>query len=354
MGDGIRVAGKGYQHYAFYSPSDFMDILAAPPYEAEVGRAVAEHINSTSDLFDSMDFTNVPDDGIMFRSVLPFIDESVFRCEMKNAEQCPRLVTPASLREYFSSLNPGVRRRLHQAWEFFSGESLATIDAVDSQEDLATAFQQLIDMHQRRWNVLGYPGMFSDPRFRGFQEELVTRLSEKGYLCCKRAQYAGSVIGCRMAYRFNGKVFDYLSGFDPGLPGANRRPGLALLVSMIDDAIRDGMQSIEFLRGDEQYKMELTSNMIHVRTISLASRCAERSLVGWFAHGLERWHKFLHALRKELFLISVQFRARGPVLFLLSYLAFVVRRIRVKVLHAQRLWQGLFRKPLRPGEETSS
>jgi CelD/BcsL family acetyltransferase involved in cellulose biosynthesis len=330
MGGAIPTGEPGYAHYSYYSPSDFMDIIAARSYETSVGLAVAHHINGTHELFDDVHFANVPDDGVLFKYVLPFIHEDRFQILVGYTDQCPRLSVPPTIEGYFSTLKSQVRRKLHQSWSFFTSDSIARIDAIDTQEELARAFAGLISMHQERWNALGYPGMFADTRFNAFQQELTSRFFEKGWLRCLKAGYAGNVVGCRMAYAFNGRIYDYLSGFSPSLPGANRRPGFALLTAMIDNAIDEGMESVEFLRGNEQYKLDIAPDARHIWNITLTSRTSEKSVCMMLAHGIKSGKYLLHRLRMEAFLVGVQFREHGTIMFLPSYLAFVTLRLRTR------------------------
>jgi CelD/BcsL family acetyltransferase involved in cellulose biosynthesis len=131
-------------------------------------------------------------------------------------------------------------------------------------------------LHQRRWRKLGYPGLFADARFRAFQESVARAFFRNGWLRVTRADSGGACVAVRLSYAHNGRLYDYLSGFDDDAPAAKRRPGLALLFAQMEAAFAEGIRTIDLLRGEEPYKFELTAeaprNMNMVATLPHAAR----------------------------------------------------------------------------------
>jgi CelD/BcsL family acetyltransferase involved in cellulose biosynthesis len=220
-------------------------------------------------------------------------------------------------------LSASVRRRLTQAQRAASPEeALFAIRPMQSLDERRAALALLAGLHQRRWNKVGFPGLFADPRFRAFQEELLAAFHAQGLLWCKVAEAQGTCVAGRLAFRLNGVYYDYLSGFDDAAPAAKRRPGLALLLDMIDDAFTNGCPTVDFLRGDEPYKFELTKNARYNWNAVLAGRrpgavhrlAARLRFAAWLA-GRERK------------LLGVQMRTRGAFRALPGYLAFRMPRL---------------------------
>ncbi|MDZ7808677.1 MAG: GNAT family N-acetyltransferase [Gracilimonas sp.] len=119
----------------------------------------------------------------------------------------------------------------------------------------------LIEMHQNRWNQLGYPGAFFDQRFEPFVKEFAKKALEKNQLWFKIAVDKSGHCATRLAFKYKGKYYDYLTSFDYDAPSSKYRPGIGLLTIMIKDAFTDNGNSIELLRGDEAYKFDLTQTV---------------------------------------------------------------------------------------------
>ena len=63
---------------------------------------------------------------------------------------------------------------------------------------------------------------------------------------------AGAAVAATYGFVSGGRLYCYLSGFDPAV--AKLSPGAVLLGWVIDEAIGEGVEEIDFLRGAEDYK----------------------------------------------------------------------------------------------------
>jgi hypothetical protein len=331
MGCGVPRRGAAYDLFAEYPPSDFLDIVAARGFEAEVGECVAGFLNGNSSRYAEISFDNIPHDGVFYTRVLPLLDRSVFHVREIGPERCPQLTVPLSMQECLAAMKSGTRRKIQQARKAFSEGTFAAIESIETDDAFDVAFGHLANLHQRRWTSLGFPGVFSDPRFGGFQEEVARRFMRNGWLWFKVARYNGEPVAARLSFRFNRRMYDYLSGFDHTMAGANRRPGLALLFSMIEDARRENIDVIELLRGVESYKLELTPNIRNICDLRIRSRELLTFPPVRFAFAAQGLAGTIRSMHKEWRLIQVHYRAHGPLFFLMSYTRFTLRRLREAV-----------------------
>jgi CelD/BcsL family acetyltransferase involved in cellulose biosynthesis len=60
------------------------------------------------------------------------------------------------------------------------------------------------------------------------------------------------IIAALYGFEFRGRIFYYLGGFDPQFSKLN--PGTLIIGHAIEEAIRDGANEFDFLRGQEKYK----------------------------------------------------------------------------------------------------
>jgi CelD/BcsL family acetyltransferase involved in cellulose biosynthesis len=324
MGGGVRD-WKAQWNLAEYGPSDYLDIISLPGFESEVGNTFLAYFREESCL-DGVELENVPEDGVLMKAVVPQLRLQGYSFSVRHDHVCPRITVPRSLEEYLRGLRSSVRHRLHQARRAYTKEGVYLIGSVSSREEVRTSLGDLIRLHQLRWNRLGYPGMFADDRFRGFLKEVAERFLEKGWLWFKTAQANSSCIAARLGFQFKGCLNDFIAGFDEESPAAKRRPGLALLLSMIDDAIQHRMHTVNLIRGYETYKTEVSSEISYNWKVVVPSPMIQRS----FRVPLYRVSHYLEfLLRKAYFewvMFRVHYREYGLPLFLFHYVTFRAKK----------------------------
>lgn len=123
--------------------------------------------------------------------------------------------------------------------------------------EVKSAFAELVQLHQARWEAVGQPGAFAARRFAAFQHDLVTRLvrSQRGELFRVRSQ--GTTLGCLFLLNDRGRLLDYLSGF----ASFQEHPGIGLLTHYLcmEAAHAKEYAAYDFLVGDKQHKQNLSN-----------------------------------------------------------------------------------------------
>ncbi len=112
--------------------------------------------------------------------------------------------------------------------------------------------EQLIALHQARWQEIGEAGVFADTRLAAFHREAAPALLAYGALRLQVLRFADRVVAAVYALLALGRLMLYLHGFDHRY--AFESPGSLLLGEMVEQAAAEGRNEIHFLRGDEAYK----------------------------------------------------------------------------------------------------
>ena len=94
--------------------------------------------------------------------------------------------------------------------------------------------------------------MLDDEAVRRFHREAAPGLLARGALCLYAMRLDGDVVATLYTLRHRGRVFLYLSGFEPA--AARLNPGTLLIGHAIEEAAREGAAEVDFLRGGEPYK----------------------------------------------------------------------------------------------------
>ena len=312
-------------------PSDYCDGIVMPAFAAASAAAFVDHLTGCTPGFDEFVGVEIPSGSRFFDELAAELRRRGIRHRVSQGEKCSAVEVPASIDEYLARVHPSVRRRLSQAMKACRTGDPVRIVLINDESSFAEAFGELAGLHQRRWNSMGYPGLFWDPRSRMFQEEAARAFLGRGWLWCAAAVSGGKYIAIRSAFRFKDRWYDYLTGFDDRSPLAKARPGLGILVRMIEDAAAARANIVDLLRGDEAYKAELTPLFSYNRNITVSpgaelsgvKRMVEKAVTGLLFLGF--------SLRKEWTLVRVQNRVHGPMRAVVRYCEFRLGRLRRKM-----------------------
>lgn len=308
-------------------PSDYLDIIVKPGYEKSVPDTLSDFLIENSSKFDEINLLNIREDSKINNHLLPALQHKGFEYQISFADVCPYMTTPSSVEKFLNERHQSVKRRLVQSWKAAKEGSIFSIRMVSTTDDYQESISRLIQLHQSRWNKIGYPGFFASNQYRLFFSDIIMQFNRNGWLWFKTAHDGEHCIAGRLAFRFNDRLYDYLTGFDESTPAAKRRPGLALLIEMIDDAVREKIAVIDLLRGNEAYKFEFTNTLIHNSNIRLRLPSQGKAISNYALQIL----KFISFIRfifnKEIELFKIQnknhafplsffyyFRFRSPML----------------------------------------
>jgi CelD/BcsL family acetyltransferase involved in cellulose biosynthesis len=225
--------------------SDYLDILVHPDFAKEALAAIWNHMEEEPD-WTALDLTDLPNTSLLLHK-LP--DD--FDFNKTTHDVCSGLTLPSKIEE-LKNLVPfrqvrnvrNARNRLHRA-----GSVHIEIAAGDN---LLSFLDTLFDLHGQRWALAGQPGVLADPAIQSFHKTVAPQLLERGVLRLYGLRLNGRIIASLYALFERDSASCYLQGFDPDY--AHFSPGVHLLGSVIADAVREGKQRIDFLRGREPYK----------------------------------------------------------------------------------------------------
>ena len=128
---------------------------------------------------------------------------------------------------------------------------------VANASNCAGIFDVLVRLHAERWKNRGEPGVFSDERMVRWHCEALPRLERAGLLRLCSLRLNGEIIGVLYslldpADRPERIEYFYLPAFS--IRHADLRPGTLLTALAVEHAAREGVRTIDMLRGDEDYK----------------------------------------------------------------------------------------------------
>ena len=95
--------------------------------------------------------------------------------------------------ELIESLGRSTRANLRKRFREYGDLQLEWAETLEAASHI---FDELIELHQARWQADGLPGAFASRRFAAFQCDLLTELFPQGRCVAFRVRHQGVTVGC--------------------------------------------------------------------------------------------------------------------------------------------------------------
>ncbi len=153
------------------------------------------------------------------------------------------------------STRSNIRRRIKKTGKL-------EFDWATNLNEGAEIFEEMVELHQERWNSVGEPGAFANPRFLNFQRQLLVQLVTEEKLVLFRLRHEAKTVGCLMLLVDQNRLLDYLSGFE----SFDDYPSIGLITHYLcmEEALKRGYAAYDFLVGKKQHKNNLSTHSNHL------------------------------------------------------------------------------------------
>jgi hypothetical protein len=157
--------------------------------------------------------------------------------------------------DVLSALSSSRRQRIRRALKRFGG--LEAEWAVDEAQAL-DVLDDLIALHQARWEAVGEPGSFASPRLTIFHRTMIRRLLPRGEVVLFRVRRDAETVGCVYCLVERKRALFYLSGLRRYTD--NKMNAGVAVHALCMQACRDhGLDEYDFLAPGDRYKHELST-----------------------------------------------------------------------------------------------
>lgn len=228
------------------SVSDYLDVLLDPGADG-TEHAIIRAMASASELWDEWEMPDLAPAACAHRLPCPH----GFQEDQGVSATSPILALPRSPQELRSALPSRKRRSLTMAHNRAARRGRTEVVAADLSS-ASWFLADLIRLHQARWQTLGEPGVFADPRVGRFHAAVIPPLLEAGVARLYALTIGGEVAALYYGFVHGQRAYAYLAGFDAKF--AFESPGTILIGYAIEQAVREGASEFHFLRGNEGYK----------------------------------------------------------------------------------------------------
>ena len=227
--------------------TDRLDLLAEPGAGAAVAAAAIAHLERHPERWECCDFRDVPQPSALLAIPLtrPAQDTVVpdTPCPVLRLPNAPSAVVRALPRKARENIERRARRLAERGRVSF-GEADA--------DDLDASLAAIVDLHGSRWRSRGEAGVLDDAAVQRFHGRAARALLARGLLRLHVLRLDGAVVAAHYGLRRGRRAYSYLHGFDPAF--AAYSPSTLLIAHAMEEAVRTGAETFDFLRGQEPYK----------------------------------------------------------------------------------------------------
>ena len=276
--------------------SDYASILCMPEDADRVTEAVAAYLtgpNCASGArhgWDLLEVDGVDAEDSCVTRLLRQLDERGCGQHENPPVRTWRLALPKTWEEFLGLVSKGHRKKLRRADRELFQTGRAVLRTVENCQQLDPAMDVLIDLHQKRRQMLGEPGCFASPRFTAFHREVARRLLLAGQLQLQLLDLDGRTVAAEYQLAGQGVTYFYQAGIDPQRLGDE--PGHLITAATVKRAIEQGGRAVDFLRGDEPYKAHFRAvarPLLALRVVPKRTMSRLRNNLWLAGRSVKRW-----------------------------------------------------------------
>jgi hypothetical protein len=323
----IGSGGNRNEQWGFsdnYGISDFLDFIVDPDYNEPIADLFITLLSHSELSSHRIILHHVRDDSYIKKFIYPSLLKKKWPVKIEKSDICPYidLTQTDNLLTFVEQCKSNARRRFRQIFRAEGPDNEYVFEEAKSLSEIEEMTNNLMRLHQKRWNEIGFPGAFYDQRFRKFFIGIVFNAHKKNQLWIKQAVDSQGVCAVRILFLWNRRYYDFMSGYDDDSPSARNRPGIALLLNLINDSFGKNVTIIELLRGNEGYKYDFTQNEIKNWEITIPAQ--HRRKAGWaIPVSMIYFCSFLFNYgHREVLLLKIQYKKRGFLKMISGYLEF--------------------------------
>jgi CelD/BcsL family acetyltransferase involved in cellulose biosynthesis len=176
--------------------------------------------------------------------------------------EAPVLLMPDGFEAAYRAKTDAKKRNLHRRRRRQLGE-LGTLDVTVARDaaDLAPALEEAFRLHDLRWAGRPDGSTFGTPHGKEFHRAAIARLAEIDAARIVHVRVDGRPVAFHYYFALAGTMYVHRLAFDPAPAIARLSPGLVATLETLQAASDEGLTRVEYLGGDERYKLELSDTL---------------------------------------------------------------------------------------------
>lgn len=245
--DSRRIAFQGHNN------ADYQDFIGGPDH-ATINAFLAQLASRAPGAV--IELSNVPVASAT-NEVIASAARAAGLCSLRRAEApCATLILRGQPERGQQLIQ---KYSLRRPVNYFSRQGRLTVQRLIAPGEALAQLGAFFDQHIRRWQQTSTPSRFHDEETRRFFQELVLRLDRTGWLDFSVIRLDDKPLAYHFGFCYAGTLTWYKPSFE--IAEARHSPGLLLIRHLIERAIDEGLDEIDFTIGAEQFKSRFTNQV---------------------------------------------------------------------------------------------
>jgi CelD/BcsL family acetyltransferase involved in cellulose biosynthesis len=266
--------------------SDYLDVLSSSNRHREVCTAIVQYL-ATSRNCDLVDLQDLHPTALlreaMQSTALPPPLADTHELMWMDQEASLSIILPPTWEAYSATLGKKVRRNVPYYTRLLQRRCHEVDYGLAGRTELADVMSELFQFHQERWQRRQQHGHFGSQAVQAFHRQVAERFYDRHWLRLRYIRIGGRIIAVDYGFCFRGTFAGYLAGFNPDPEWQPYSVGTIMMAEVIRQAIAEGCQVLDFLRGKEAYKemWAPTHKAINSRLLLLRRRSPRARTMLW-------------------------------------------------------------------------
>lgn len=263
--------------------TDYLDVLAHPEASDRVAALVVDWLQeslATSRSWDAMEWENMEEHAPVASNIAQRLTQCQAIVTARPAQNCWRLELPETWYDVEMAQSKSHRKQIRRLISRVLDTDRCHLHVCDNIESLDQAMPILIDLHMRRRKMLDQSGCFACDRFAQFLDNAARAMISTGHCEVLWLELDDVPIAAEIHFPSDKIAYAYQAGIDPDR--LKEEPGSLMQIALIQRAIEQGKQAVDFLRGDEPYKAHWRAESRSCETM----RIVPNTTFGLIRHGI--------------------------------------------------------------------
>jgi CelD/BcsL family acetyltransferase involved in cellulose biosynthesis len=268
--------------------TEYLNLLHVPGEESPCLEALAPLLSEPCRLgWDELQLTELPAGSPLLALVRGF-NGRFLRTQTAEVGICHLFSMADGFDGYLKRLSSENRRQARKMLRDVDSEGMEFEVAADAPT-LKLFFDQMIELHRRRWTAVGKPGSFA-PRHAEFHRKTAELLLGRGETVIARLSHSGRPLAVVFGYRVRDSLHCYQQGVAPGV-GRVRSPGTAAWLLLMRHQAERGVNLFDHLRNMTPFKERFATDQATLdgfRVVRLGIRTVTGAAQDWMRRAARR------------------------------------------------------------------
>lgn len=232
--------------------TDYGDVLADPTHLPTLCDALADFVLGGLPGWERVEFRSLREESPLLGPFRETLQGRGLQSVAEQSNSCPTVHLAASWDQFLATLGKTHRHELRRKIRRSQAVGEHTLHSYRSPEEVGATIDSFIHLHRVSRSD---KAAFLDEAMASFFRGMSRAFAQEGWLSLNFMRIDGHDVAATLSFAHGDRVLLYNSGLDPDF--RTHSVGIALHAADIRQAIEEGREWYDFLRGTEPYKYDL-------------------------------------------------------------------------------------------------